>query len=105
MVFSGGLLSWLDLLLEKFTRYYHHKQNYERRFSEQIIPTELKNNKNLSDNYYQKWNKVLHDTYKRLAMLLLEESEKVIEIVETDITREMNKKLSGSTDSERISVR
>ena len=39
---------------------------------------------------------------KRLVKLLLEESEKVIETVETDITREMDKKFTDYTDSERI---
>ena len=42
---------------------------------------------------------------KRLVRLLLDESEKVIETVEMDITREMDKKFPDYTDSERTSVR
>ena len=42
---------------------------------------------------------------KRLVRLLLEESEKVIETVEMDITREMDKKFPDYTDSERTSAR
>ena len=81
MVFSGGLLSRLDLLLQKSIRYNHHKQNYERSLFEGIIPTGLKINKKLefqpiSGNFYQQWNTVLYDTEKRLVRLLLEESEK-----------------------------
>ena len=109
MVFSGGLLTRLDLLLQKSIRYNHHKQNYERSLFEEIIPTGLKINKKpafqpISGNFYQ-WNTVLYDTEKRLVMLLLEESEKVIATVEMDITREMDIKFPDYTDSERTLVR
>ena len=110
MVFNGGLLSQLDLLLQKSIRYNHHKQNYERSLFEGIIATGLKINKKpafqpISGNFYQKWNTVLYDTEKRLVKLLLEESEKVIQAVETGITREIDKKFPDYTDSERTSVR
>ena len=42
---------------------------------------------------------------KKVVKLLLEESEKVTETVETDITRETDKKFPDYTDSGRISVR
>ena len=42
---------------------------------------------------------------KKLVKLLLEESEKVIETVGTNITREIHKKFPDSTDSERTSIR
>ena len=58
----------------------------------------------ISGNFHQQWNTVLCDTEKRLVKLLLEESEKVIETVETDITREMDKNFPDNTDSERTSV-
>ena len=58
----------------------------------------------ISGNSHQQWNTVLYDTEKRLVKLLLEESEKVIETVETDITREMDKNFPDNTDSERTSV-
>ena len=110
MVFSGGLLSRLDLLLQKSIRYNHHKQNYERSLFEGIIPTGLKINKKptfqpISGNFYQQWNTVLYDTEKRLVSLLLEESEKVIETVEMNITREMDKTFPDYTNSEKTSVR
>ena len=41
MVFSGGLVSRLGLLLQKSVRYNHHKQNYERCIFEGIIPARL----------------------------------------------------------------
>ena len=53
MVFSGGLLSGLDLLLQKSIRFNHHKQNYERSLFEGIIPTGLKINKNERSNQYR----------------------------------------------------
>ena len=56
------------------------------------------------DNFHQQWSTVLYDTEKRLVKLLLEESEKVIETVETDITREMDKNFPDNTDRERTSV-
>ena len=58
----------------------------------------------ISDNFYQQWNTVLYETEKRLAKLLLRESEKVIDTVEIDITRKMDKKCPDSADSGRISV-
>ena len=58
----------------------------------------------ISGNFHRQWNTVLYDTEKRLVKLLLEESEKVIETVETDITREMDKNFPDNTDSERTSV-
>ena len=42
MVFSGGLLSRLDILLQKFTPYNRHQKNYEQSLLEGIIPTGLK---------------------------------------------------------------
>ena len=42
---------------------------------------------------------------KKLVKLLLEESEKVIETVGANITREIYKKFPDSTDSERTSIR
>ena len=67
MVFSGGLLSRLDLLLQKSIRYNHHKQNYEGRVFEGIIPAGLKKTafQPISSNFYQQWNTVLYDTEKR----------------------------------------
>ena len=64
--FSGGLLLWLDLLLQKFIRHNYHKQNYERSLCEE---TGLKIDKKpafqpISDNFYQQWNTVLYDTEK-----------------------------------------
>ena len=53
MVFSGGLLSGLDLLLQKSIRFNHHKQNYERSLFEGIIPTGLKINENERFNQYR----------------------------------------------------
>ena len=58
MIFSGGLLPQLDLLLQKSIRYNHHKQNYERSLFEGIIPTGLKINKKpafqpISGNFHQ----------------------------------------------------
>ena len=53
MVFSGGLLSGLDLLLQKSIRFNHHKQNYERSLFEGIIPTGLKINENERSNQYR----------------------------------------------------
>ena len=81
MVFSGGLLSQLDFLLQMFVRCNHHKQNYERSLFEGIIPTWLKIKKKtafelISGNFYQQWNLVLYDTEKRLVDLWQEESEK-----------------------------
>ena len=83
--------------MQKSIRYNYHKQNYERSLFEGIIPTGLKINKKsafqpISGNFYQQWETVLYDTEKRLVKLLLEKSQKVIETVETDITREMDKK-------------
>ena len=109
MAFSGGLLSRFDFLLRKSVRYNHHKQNYEGSLFEGIIPKGLKINKKpafqpISGNFYQQWNIVLYDTEKRLVRLSLEESEKVIETVEMDITREMDKKFPDYADSERTSV-
>ena len=74
-----------------------------------MIPTGLKINKKpasqpIQGNFYQRWNTVLYDTEKRLEKLLLEESEKLIETVETDITREMDTKFLEYTDSGRASV-
>ena len=74
--------------------YNYRKQNYERSLFEGIIPTGL--------NGMKRWNAVLFNTEKRLVKILLEESEKVIETVQTDITREMDKKVSDYKDSERI---
>ena len=53
MVFSGGLLSGLDLLLQKSIRFNHHKLNYERSLFEGIIPTGLKISKNERSNQYR----------------------------------------------------
>ena len=61
MVFSGGLLLRLDLLLRKSIRYNHHTQNYEGSLFEGIIPTGLKINKKpafqpISGNFHQQWD-------------------------------------------------
>ena len=53
MVFSGGLLSGLDLLSQKSIRFNHHKLIYERSLFEGIIPTGLKINKNERSNQYR----------------------------------------------------
>ena len=101
----------MDLLLQKSIRYNHHKKNCERSFFyRNCISTRLQINKKpafqpISSDIYQQSNTLLYDTEKRLEKLLLEESEKVIETVKTDITREMDKKFPDSTDSERILVR
>ena len=42
MVFSGGILSRLDILFQKSIWYNHDKANYERSLLEGIIPTGLK---------------------------------------------------------------
>ena len=74
-----------------------------------MIPTGLKIYKKpafqpIQGNFYQRWNTVLYDTEKRLVKLLLEESEKVTETAETDIIREMDKKLPDYTDNGKTSV-
>lgn len=38
MVFSGGILSRLDILFQKSIQYNHHEKNYERISLERIIP-------------------------------------------------------------------
>ena len=87
MLFSGGILSSLDVLFQKSIRYNHHKNNYERSLLEGIIPTSLKLNERpaletVADN-------VLFDTEKKLVKLLLEESKKVIGKIEIDINNEV----------------
>ena len=58
----------------------------------------------ISGYFYQQRNTVVYDTEKRLVKLLIEKSEKGIETVKTDITREMNKKFPDYTDSERYQL-
>ena len=82
---------------------------WKKSFYRNCISTRLQINKKpafqpISSNIYQQSNTLLYDEEKRLEKLLLEESEKVIETVKTDITREMDKKFPDSTDSERILV-
>ena len=80
MVFLGGLLSRLDILLQKFTRYNHHQKNYEQGFLEVITPARLKLKKRpafqpVSAGFDLNWNNVLYDAEKKLVKLLLEESK------------------------------
>ena len=39
MIFSEGVLSRIDVLLQKFTRYNHHQKNYEWSLLEGIAQT------------------------------------------------------------------
>ena len=100
MVFSGGILSRLyilygGILFQKSILFNHHKANYERNLLEGIIPTDAF--EPVTDNFLFHWNNVLFDTEKKLAKLLLEESEKVIEKIEIDISNEVKEKYAGST--------
>ena len=104
MVFSGGILSRLDILyggilFQKSILFNHHKVNYERNLLEGIIPTDAF--EPVPDNFLFQWNNVLFDAEKKLAKLLLEESEKVIEKTEIDISNEVKENYAGST-SQRI---
>ena len=45
MIFSGGIISHLDILFQKSIQYNHHKENYEKSLLEGIITTGLKLNK------------------------------------------------------------
>ena len=81
MVFSGGILSHLDILFQKSIWYNYHKANYERSLLERIIPMRLKINKQpafepVSENFLFQWNNVLFDAEKKLVKLLLEEFRK-----------------------------
>ena len=42
IVFSGGLFSQLDILLQRFTQYNHQQKNHERSLQEETVPTGLK---------------------------------------------------------------
>ena len=69
MVFSGGILSRLDIIFQKPKRYNHQKENNERSLLEGIIPTRLKKNKRpafepVLENFHFQWNNVLFDGEK-----------------------------------------
>ena len=110
MVFSRGLLSRLDILLQKFTRCNHHQKNYERSLLEGIVPTGLKLNKHptfqpVSPDFDLNWNNVLYDAEKKLVELLLEESKKVITKIYTGIAIEMEMKYPETTQEEREKIK
>ena len=105
MVFSGDVLWRLDIIFQKSMCYNHDKANYERSFLEGIIPRGLKRNKRLafepvSDNFPFQWNNVLFDAEKKLVKLLLEESEKVIEKIEIDISNWVKENYAGFTSQQ-----
>ena len=112
MFLPGGLLSRLDILLQKFTRYNHHQKNYERSLLEGIVTTGLRLKKHpvfqpVPPDFDLNWN-VLHETEKKLVKLYAWRIKKVITKIDTDIaievetkypeaTREKSKTISSST--------
>ena len=110
MVFSGGSLSRLDILLQKFTRCNHHQKNYEQNFVEGIVPTGLKLKKGsafhpVSADFDLNWNNVLYDAEKKLVRLLLEESKKVITKIDTGVAIEIETKYPEPTREEREKIK
>ena len=105
-MFSGGLLSLLDILLQKFTQYNHHQNNYERSLLKGKVPTGLKLKKcptfqPVSADFYRNWNNVLYNAEKELVKLLLEELKKAITKIDTDIAIEIETKYAKTTREER----
>ena len=102
MFFSGGFLSRLDILLQKFTQYNHHQKNYERNLLEGIVPAGLKLKKRpafqpILAYFGLNWDNVLYGAEKKLVKLLLEESRKKITKIDTGISIETETKYAETT--------
>ena len=100
--FSGGFLSRLNILLQKFTRYNHHQKNYERKLLEGIVPTGLKLKKGpafqpILADFDLNWDNVLYGAEKKLVKLLPEESRKKITKIDTGISIETETKYPETT--------
>ena len=78
MIFSAGLLSRLDILLQKFIRYNRYQKNYERSLLERTAWLTLKKSVAflpVSADFDLNCNNVLNDVEKKQVKLLLEESK------------------------------
>ena len=90
MVIENDGLSHLDLLLQKTLRYKHHKEH-------RIIPSGLKINEKpafipVSNDFTEKWNNILRSAEEKLVILLLAESDNVIDNLQTKIKEGLQNK-------------
>ena len=88
MVIENAGLSDFDLLLQKSLQYKHHKENYLHSLEHRIIPSGLKINKKpafipVSNDFAERWNKILRSAEEKLVNLLLLESDNVIDNLQT----------------------
>ena len=78
MIFSAGLLSQLDILLQKFIRYNHYQKNYERSLLEGAAWLKLKKSVAflpVSADFDLNCSNILNDVEKKQVKLLLEETK------------------------------
>ena len=90
IVIENDGLSHLDLLLQKTLRYKHHKEH-------RIIPSGLKINEKpafipVSNDFTEKWNNILRSAEEKLVILLLAESDNVIDNLQTKIKEGLRNK-------------
>ena len=96
-------LSHLDLLLQKSLQHKHHKENYLYSLEHGIIPSGLKINKNLafipvSNDFTERWNKILRTAEQKLVNLLLSESDNVIDNLQTKMTEGLQNKYGNDVE-------
>ena len=103
MVTENDGLSPLDLLLQKSLQHKHHKENYLYSLEHGIIPSGLKINKNLafipvSNDFTERWNKILRTAEEKLVNLLLSESDNVIDNLQRKMTEGLQNKYGNDVE-------
>ena len=96
MVIENDGLSHLDLLLQKTLRYKHHKEH-------RIISSGLKINEKpafipVSNDFTEKWNNILRSAEEKLVILLLAESDNVIDNLQTKIKEGLQNKYGNDIE-------
>ena len=96
IVIENDGLSHLDLLLQKTLRYKHHKEH-------RIIPSGLKINEKpafipVSNDFTEKWNNILRSAEEKLVILLLAESDNVIDNLQTKIKEGLQNKYGNDIE-------
>ena len=84
MVIENDGLSHLDLLLQKTLRYKHHKEKPA------FIP--------VSNDFTEKWNNILRSAEEKLVILLLAESDNVIDNLQTKIKEGLQNKYGNDIE-------
>ena len=103
MVIENDGLSHLDLLLQKPLGFKHHKENYYVILEHEIIPSGMKINKKpafilVCNDFTERWNNILRSAEEKLVNLLLSESDKVIDNLQTNMTEGLQKKYGNDIE-------